>query len=184
MNDIELTIFPAAHPSRYGSGLCIQYGTAPSPFGDCFIAVSEVGICYLGFPQAAQSQPITDWLRREWPEADMKENHAVIKELVRKIFQADQKQPLKIVLKGTDFQLAVWKALLAIPKGSVSNYTDIAQKVKRPKAVRAVGAAIGQNPHAIVVPCHRVLGANGSLTGFAGGLERKRFLLTHETAHA
>lgn len=86
--------------------------------------------------------------------------------------------------RGTPFQRGVWQALQRIPYGHTLTYADIARDVGNPKAVRAVGAAIGQNPHTIVVPCHRVLGANGSLTGFAGGLERKISLLTHETAHA
>ena len=85
---------------------------------------------------------------------------------------------------GTPFQRAVWQALQRIPYGQTSTYGDIARDIGNPKAVRAMGAAIGQNPHSIVVPCHRVLGANGSLTGFAGGLDRKKQLLAHETTHA
>ena len=85
---------------------------------------------------------------------------------------------------GTPFQRAVWQALRHIPYGRTSTYGDIARDIGNPKAVRAVGAAIGQNPHTIIVPCHRVLGANGSLSGFAGGLDRKTFLLAHEAARA
>lgn len=85
---------------------------------------------------------------------------------------------------GTPFQRAVWQALQRIPYAHTSTYGDIARDIGNPKAVRAVGAAIGQNPHTIVVPCHRVVGANGSLTGFAGGIERKQHLLAHEATHA
>ena len=85
---------------------------------------------------------------------------------------------------GTPFQRAVWQALQRIPYGHTSTYGDIARDIANPKAVRAVGAAIGQNPHSIIVPCHRVLGTNGSLTGFAGGLDRKKYLLALEAAHA
>ena len=85
---------------------------------------------------------------------------------------------------GTPFQRAVWQALQHIPYGQTSTYGDIARDIGNPNAVRAVGAAIGQNPHSIVVPCHRVVGANGSLTGFAGGLDRKKYLLAHEATHA
>jgi methylated-DNA-[protein]-cysteine S-methyltransferase len=85
---------------------------------------------------------------------------------------------------GTPFQRAVWQALQRIPYGRISTYADIARDIGNPKAVRAVGAAIGQNPHTIIVPCHRVLGANGSLTGFAGGVDRKQHLLAHEATHA
>lgn len=84
---------------------------------------------------------------------------------------------------GTPFQRAVWQTLQHIPYGHTRTYGDIAHRIGNPKAVRAVGAAIGQNPHSIVVPCHRVIGANGSLTGFAGGLDRKKYLLTYEASH-
>jgi methylated-DNA-[protein]-cysteine S-methyltransferase len=85
---------------------------------------------------------------------------------------------------GTPFQRSVWKALQRIPYAHTTTYGDIALNIGNPKAVRAVGAAIGQNPHTIIVPCHRVVGANGSLTGFAGGLDRKKHLLLHEATHA
>ena len=85
---------------------------------------------------------------------------------------------------GTPFQRAVWQALQRIPFGQTRTYGDIARDIGNPNAVRAVGAAIGQNPHSIIVPCHRVLGANGALTGFAGGLDRKQYLLAHEATHA
>jgi methylated-DNA-[protein]-cysteine S-methyltransferase len=98
-----------------------------------------------------------------------------------------QRQTFDIQLQpawGTPFQRAVWQALQRIPYGHTSTYGDIARDIDNPKAVRAVGAAIGQNPHSIIVPCHRVLGANGSLTGFAGGLDRKKHLLALEATHA
>ena len=98
-----------------------------------------------------------------------------------------QRQTFEIQLHpawGTPFQRAVWQALQRIPYGHTSTYGDIARDIDNAKAVRAVGAAIGQNPHSIIVPCHRVLGANGSLTGFAGGLDRKKHLLALEATHA
>ncbi len=85
---------------------------------------------------------------------------------------------------GTPFQRDVWQALQSTPYGHTSTYGEIARRIGNPKAVRAVGAAIGQNPHSIIVPCHRVVGVNGSLTGFAGGLPRKQFLLAHEATYA
>lgn len=87
---------------------------------------------------------------------------------------------LKLDFQGTDFQKDVWKALLAIPFGETRSYADVARHIRRPKAMRAVGAANGKNPISIVAPCHRVIGANGKLTGFAGGLPAKEFLLRHE----
>ena len=90
---------------------------------------------------------------------------------------------LPLEQSGTDFQLKVWQALLKIPFGQLASYRDIANKVASPKAVRAVGSANGKNPISIIVPCHRVIGSNGSLTGYAGGIERKQWLLQHEGQH-
>jgi len=90
---------------------------------------------------------------------------------------------LRTLARGTEFQLLVWSALRAIPAGSTLSYGALAAKIGRPAAVRAVGAANGANPIPVVVPCHRVIGADSSLTGFGGGLERKRWLLTHERTH-
>ena len=90
---------------------------------------------------------------------------------------------LTLAQSGTDFQLKVWQALLKIPFGQLASYRDIANKVASPKAVRAVGSANGKNPISIIVPCHRVIGSNGSLTGYAGGIERKQWLLQHEGQH-
>ena len=87
---------------------------------------------------------------------------------------------LPIAQAGTTFQLQVWQALLTIPYGHLASYRDIAQKIENPKAVRAVGAANGKNPLTLIVPCHRVIGSNGTLTGYAGGVERKQWLLQHE----
>jgi methylated-DNA-[protein]-cysteine S-methyltransferase len=87
---------------------------------------------------------------------------------------------LPVVMGGTEFQRSVWRGLLKIPCGQTRSYGDLARQIERPKAVRAVGLANGSNPLGIVVPCHRVIGANGTLTGYGGGIERKRWLLTHE----
>ncbi|WP_223789248.1 methylated-DNA--[protein]-cysteine S-methyltransferase [Marinicella meishanensis] len=97
---------------------------------------------------------------------------------------AGQRQSFDLPLapQGTEFQQRVWQALLTIPYGQLASYRDMAQQLQQPKAVRAVGAANGKNPISIIVPCHRVIGANGSLTGYAGGLERKRWLLQHESS--
>lgn len=90
---------------------------------------------------------------------------------------------VKLEMQGTEFQKQVWQELLAIPYGETRSYTDIAKNLKRPKAVRAVGSAIGKNPISILVPCHRVIGSNGKLTGFAGGLETKALLLNLEASN-
>lgn len=102
---------------------------------------------------------------------------------LKEYFKGERQQfDLKIEMHGTDFQKSVWQRLLDIPFGETCSYHDIAKRIGNPKAVRAVGAANGRNPVALVVPCHRVIGSNGTLTGYAGGLERKAWLLRHEAA--
>lgn len=153
-----------------------------SPLGEVLLAATEHGLVGVWFVQGQQHLPNTStWLTNH--------THNTLKAAAQQLAEyfSGQRQTFDLPLHttfGTPFQRTVWQALQRIPFGQTNTYGEIARLIDKPKAVRAVGAAIGQNPHAIVVPCHRVLGANGSLTGFAGGLERKRFLLTHETAHA
>lgn len=120
-----------------------------------------------------------------WPLAP---EHPVLLEAMRQIRQylAGDRSAFDLPLdlhSGTGFQQSVWQALLAIPSGTTTSYSSIARHLNNPRAVRAVGAAVGLNPISIVVPCHRVIGADGSLTGYAGGLDRKKVLLQHEAAH-
>jgi AraC family transcriptional regulator, regulatory protein of adaptative response / methylated-DNA-[protein]-cysteine methyltransferase len=181
-NNVELLVVPAAHPSRYGAGLTIHYGLTSSPFGSCFVAVCGLGICYLGFPQASQQSALQDLLRQEWPEADLIEDPNAIAILGKSIFQLANNHAVKVVLKGTDFQISVWNALLGIPAGCTTNYTDIAQQIKKPKAVRAVGTAIGKNPVSYLVPCHRVVPKNGGTGNYLWGSECKAKILRSEAA--
>ncbi len=119
--------------------------------------------------------------RRHKVSTNQVTDHA--KEQLHEYFKGQRKDfDLPLDPKGTAFQQQVWQALLTIPFGQVASYSDMAQSIKNPKAVRAVGAANGKNPISIIVPCHRVIGANGTLTGYAGGLERKQWLLQHESA--
>ena len=122
-------------------------------------------------------------MQRRWPHATYVEDHARTAALARRIFdprlwRADQ--PLRVVLIGTDFEVRVWETLLRIPMGRATTYSDIASKLGKPKAARAVGAAVGKNPISFVVPCHRVLGKSGALTGYHWGLTRKRAMLGWE----
>lgn len=113
-------------------------------------------------------------------------NHPILRAAARQLeeyFKGSRKEfQLPLTRRGTDFQRKVWEALRTIPFGETRSYTAIARQVGRPRAVRAVGAAIGRNPLSIVAPCHRVIGSSGALTGFAGGLDAKTFLLRHEGA--
>ena len=183
-NNVELLVLPTAHPSRYGAGLTIQYAITSSPFSSCFIAVCGLGICYLGFPKASQKQALLDLLQQQWPLANLIEDPKAITALARSIFQPAKTHTLKVVLKGTDFQISVWNALTGIPVGSVTNYADIAQQIKRPKAVRAVGTAIGKNPVSYLVPCHRVVPKSGGTGNYLWGSECKAKILRSEATIA
>ena len=152
-----------------------------SPLGDVLLAATEQGLAGVWFVQGQLHMP--DSSRWTTDEA-----HPTLLAAAQQLhdYFSGQRNSFDLPLQpawGTPFQRAVWQALQRIPYGRTSTYGEIARDIGNPKAVRAVGAAIGQNPHTIVVPCHRVVGANGSLTGFAGGLDRKTFLLAHEAAH-
>ncbi|WP_255416731.1 MULTISPECIES: methylated-DNA--[protein]-cysteine S-methyltransferase [Limnohabitans] len=153
-----------------------------SPLGDVMLAATEQGLAGVWFVH--QQEHLPDCSR--WVTDDTHATLLAAALQLSEYFQG-QRQTFEIQLHpawGTPFQRAVWQALQRIPYGHTSTYGDIARDIANPKAVRAVGAAIGQNPHSIIVPCHRVLGTNGSLTGFAGGLDRKKYLLALEAAHA
>jgi len=153
-----------------------------SPLGDVLLAATEQGLAGVWFVQGQEHMPDSS----EWTTEDAHPTLAAAAQQLHDYFSGQRKSfdlPLQPAW-GTPFQRAVWQALQRIPYGHTSTYGDIARAIGNPKAVRAVGAAIGLNPHTIVVPCHRVVGANGSLTGFAGGLERKKHLLLHEATHA
>jgi methylated-DNA-[protein]-cysteine S-methyltransferase len=146
------------------------------------LAASAQGLVGVWFVQQQQHLPNSS----QWLTDDA---HPALQATCQQLHEyfAGQRQTFELPISpawGTPFQRAVWKALQRIPYGQTSTYNDIAHHIGNAKAARAVGAAIGQNPHSIIVPCHRVLGANGSLTGFAGGLDRKKYLLAHEIMHA
>ena len=122
-------------------------------------------------------------MRRRWPKATYVEDVARTAPIARRIFDPKlwrAETPLRVVLIGTDFEVRVWDALLKIPMGRLTTYSDLAAKVRAPKAARAVGAAVGKNPVSFVVPCHRVVGRTGALTGYHWGLTRKRAMLGWE----
>ena len=153
-----------------------------SPLGDVLLAATEQGLAGVWFVQGQLHMPDSS----HWTTAQAHPTLLAAAQQLQDYFSG-QRQSFDLPLQpawGTPFQRAVWQALQRIPYGHTSTYGDIARDIGIPKAVRAVGAAIGQNPHSIIVPCHRVVGANGSLTGFAGGLERKQHLLALEATHA
>lgn len=154
-----------------------------SPIGHITIAATDKGLAGLWFEgQRHLPKELTD--APVWPKDA---NHPVLKLVAEQLIEyfAGKRTGFDIPLDlsgGTEFQQSVWQALLAIPQGATASYSEVSQRVDKPAAVRAVGAAVGRNPVSIIVPCHRVLGANGSLTGYAGGLDKKIALLKLEGA--
>ena len=166
-----------------GEGLSIAYGFHASLFGSALVMTTPRGLAGLAFADpGAEAATLAD-MRSRWPKARYVEDTAATAPLARRIFDAKQwqpDQPLRVVLIGTDFEVRVWETLLRIPMGRAATYSDIAAKVCTKKAARAVGAAVGKNPVCFVVPCHRVIGKDGSLTGYHWGLTRKRAMLGWE----
>jgi len=166
-----------------GAGLTIRYGYHVCPFGIALIMVTERGLCGLAFCDAGGEGATFDDMAARWPFAAFAEDMAATAPYAARIFAPGtwrQDQPLRVVLIGTDFQVSVWEALLKIPMGRAEAYSSIADRIGRPKASRAVGAAVGANPVSFVVPCHRAVGKSGALTGYHWGLTRKRAILGWE----
>ncbi len=166
-----------------GEGIEIRYGVHPSPFGQAFLATTERGICGLRFVDDDAGEAV-DWLRRLWPGARMREDRAGTRAVSEHVFDPDAgaRGSLKLLVKGTNFQIAVWKALLKIPPGRLVAYEQIAQAIGRPSASRAVGSAVGANRISYLIPCHRVIRGSGALGGYAWGLPRKRAMIGWESS--
>ncbi len=173
---------PGAYKSK-GAGLTIYHGFHPSPFGLAVVMVTDHGLCGMGFcDEGKQAAALYD-LQRRWPNAKYAEDSAKTAPYAARIFAPDKwrdGQPLRITFIGSDFEIRVWESLLKIPMGRAVSYGDLAASIEKPKAARAVGAAIGRNPISFVVPCHRVLGKSGNITGYHWGLTRKRAILGWE----
>ena len=170
-----------------GEGLTITYGFHPSPFGMALVMATGRGLCGLAFADVGKEKAALADMRSRWPRATYREDPAETAPLAQRIF--DQKlwrpdRPLRVVLIGTDFEVRVWETLMRIPLGRATTYSDIAGSLGAPKAARAVGAAVGKNPVCFVVPCHRVIGKSGDLTGYHWGLTRKRAMLGWEAGKA
>ncbi|MBX3553023.1 MAG: bifunctional helix-turn-helix domain-containing protein/methylated-DNA--[protein]-cysteine S-methyltransferase, partial [Pseudolabrys sp.] len=148
-----------------GEGLTLSYGFHPSPFGIALVIATPRGLAGLAFADPGEERAALTDMTRRWPKATYVEDRAMTAPIAQRIFDQAQwcaDQPLRVVLIGTDFELRVWETLLTIPMGRATTYSDIAAKIKSPKASRAVGAAVGKNPISFVVPCHRVLGKSGA----------------------
>jgi AraC family transcriptional regulator of adaptative response/methylated-DNA-[protein]-cysteine methyltransferase len=166
-----------------GEGLTIAYGFHPSPFGIALVMAAPRGLAGLAFGDPGEEKTMLADMRGRWVKAAYVEDKSITAPLAARIFDNRlwrPDRPLRIVMIGTDFEVRVWETLLGIPMGKCSTYSDIASKIGRPKASRAVGAAVGKNPMSFVVPCHRVLGRSGDITGYHWGLTRKRAMLGWE----
>lgn len=189
LHDLFVTheaVTPGAYRAR-GEGLVIRYGFHPSPFGTALVMATEYGLAGLAFADEGGEQAALDDMMRRWPKADYVEDEVMTAALARRIFDPSEwrpDRPLRIVFIGTDFEVRVWEALLKVPFACATTYSDVARKIDRPSAARAVGAAVGKNPISFVVPCHRVLGRSGALTGYHWGLTRKRAILGWEAGIA
>lgn len=188
LHDLCLKI-EAMTPGTYakgGAGLKIAYGFHPSLFGTALLMATERGLCGLAFGNPGEEDAMLADMSSRWPKAEFVSNESAIMPYAERIFshEPDPNAPMPIQLFGTPWQIKVWQALLAISEGHVTSYRAIAETVSRAKAARATGAAIGRNPIALLIPCHRVLAANGALTGYHWGESRKRAILALEAARS
>ena len=174
-------VTPGEYKSR-GAGVDIRYGIHPTPFGKCLIATTERGICHLGFVDGSEGRAI-DNLVEHWKNASMSEDYASTAPLVNRIFlEGESALPLRLHLRGTNFQIKVWEALLSIPPGALTTYEQIAAQIGSPRAMRAVGSAVGDNPIAYLIPCHRVIRKSGEFGNYLYGSARKKAILARELA--
>lgn len=183
-------------PGEYktqGAGLAIAYGRHATPFGDCLLAVTERGVCWLSFLDDEERENTSDRtfmnarlaLKESWPAATFIEDADKTAPFASRIFDLAKNEkdaPLPLLLKGTNFQLKVWEALLAIPPGAVATYGSIAEMVGSPFASRAVGGAVGSNRIAYLIPCHRVIRSSGAVNNYRWGAVRKQAMLGWEAA--
>ncbi|MCY1483361.1 Bifunctional transcriptional activator/DNA repair enzyme Ada [compost metagenome] len=165
-----------------GESLSINYSYAESPFGNIIVASTPKGICYMAF--AENEETATADLKAHFPNADFKQKLDLMQQNALYIFTHDwdKLNQIKLHLKGTDFQLKVWETLLKIPMGNLSTYGQIAGEIQNPKASRAVGTAIGSNPVAFLIPCHRVIQSSGHFGGYMWGTTRKTAIIGWEAA--
>ena len=177
----------AVTPSEYrqaGHGLIIEYGYHETPYGLAFIALTSRGICQFDFVDSINKNEPLIRLGDQWSRAKIIEDIAKTAIIMEKLFSKDARDnaPISLWVRGTNFQINVWRALLNIQSGHIASYTDIAKALGKPKASRAVGSAIGANPIGLIIPCHRVIRQSGDLGGYRWGEVRKHAMLAREAA--
>ncbi|MFM5647337.1 bifunctional transcriptional activator/DNA repair enzyme AdaA [Aeromonas veronii] len=177
----------AVTPGEYkqrGAGLVIDHGVHDPPFGQAFVALTPRGVCNFSFlDEKAPEVPLAA-LAHNWPEAELREAPSRTQNVINTMFDGSKApdRPISLHVSGTNFQISVWRALLQIPPAKVVSYAQVANAVGNPKAARAVGLAVGANPVALMIPCHRVIQQNGKLGGYHWGETRKQAIHAWEAA--
>ncbi|MGL6564147.1 bifunctional transcriptional activator/DNA repair enzyme AdaA [Aeromonas dhakensis] len=177
----------AVTPGEYkqrGAGLVIDHGVHDTPFGQAFVALTPRGVCNFSFLDDQVPQAPLTALAHNWPEAELRESPSRTQGVIHTMFDTSKApdRPISLHVSGTNFQISVWRALLQIPPAKVVSYAQVASAVGNPKAARAVGLAVGANPVALMIPCHRVIQQNGKLGGYHWGETRKQAIHAWEAA--
>ena len=185
LHDLFVTC-EAMTPGEYkagGAGLVIRYGTRPSPFGPCLVLTTARGVCGLAFVAEGAAAPALADLGASWPRARLVGDVDMAAAFVARAFApADSEGPIRLHVKGTNFQIQVWEALLRIPPGVVVSYRALAHHLGMPAAARAVAGAVAANPVSFLIPCHRVIRQSGVVSGYRWGQTRKQAMLGWEAA--
>lgn len=169
-----------------GAGLTIRFGVHPSPFGDCLVAVTDRGICAVSFLSAERGREAREKLESRWSRATFRKSQAGTTDVANRIFDPSRWKngsPLSVIVRGTNFQVRVWDALVRIPPGCVVSYEQVASRIGAPTSARPVGSAVARNPVAFLIPCHRVIRKTGDFGEYGSGSARKKAILAWEAAH-
>jgi AraC family transcriptional regulator, regulatory protein of adaptative response / methylated-DNA-[protein]-cysteine methyltransferase len=182
------TTLEAVTPQEYkqhGAGIRIEYGFHPTPFGLCLIGVTERGICWLSFLASdADPRHALEEMKAYWHNSVFHEANELTKAFLEQVFpESPLQKKLHLFVKGTNFQIRVWEALLRVPMGEVTTYQDIARSIQNPNALQAVGSAVGSNHIAYLIPCHRVIRKDGVLGQYRWSSSRKKSMIGWEMAH-
>ncbi len=186
LHDLCVTL-EAASPGEMkkgGAGMQIEYGFADTPFGEALIAETKRGICHFSFVDVGGRDRVRNLLTSDWPNAKLNRNDSRIADVSATIFASTASstlnRPLRAFVRGTPFQIRVWRALLRVPVGGLTTYGRLAEAIGQSKAARAVGSAVGANPISFIIPCHRVIRETGALGNYGGGRIRKQVMVAWE----
>ncbi|HHQ4653381.1 TPA: bifunctional transcriptional activator/DNA repair enzyme AdaA [Aeromonas hydrophila] len=181
---VQLEAVTPGEYKQHGAGLVIDHGVHDTPFGQAFVALTPRGVCNFSFLDDQAPQTPLAALAQSWPEAELREAPSRTQGVIHTMFDSSKKadRPISLHVSGTNFQISVWRALLQIPPAKVVSYAQVASAVGNPKAARAVGLAVGANPVALMIPCHRVIQQNGRLGGYHWGETRKQAIHVWEAA--